>query len=346
MLRKTFVAAACIAVAATIATPALARDQLRIVGSSTVFPFMTAVAEAFGRATGQKTPVVESTGTGGGMRLFCAGVGEQHPDLTGASRTITAAEKTSCKNNGVTEVVEIKIGYDGMVVANSRAAPVMQITIPQLWLALAKEIPNAQGQLAPNPNRMWSDVDRSLPAKRIEVMGPPPTSGTRDSCIELVMSVGCAAHPAMAAIRTADAARATAACATLREDGAWIDAGENDILIVRRLQANADAFGVFGYSFLAENADQVQASVIAGVKPDFDTIASGKYPISRPLYFYAKKQHMGAIAPGLDAFIREYTEERSWGPDGYLSDRGLIPLPDAERNTVRTSARAMTLIGM
>ncbi|MBM3507809.1 MAG: phosphate ABC transporter substrate-binding protein [Alphaproteobacteria bacterium] len=349
MLRKTLVAAASLAVVATVtalAAPALARDQIRAVGSSTVFPFMTAVAEAFGRTTGRKTPVVESTGTGGGFRLFCAGIGDAHPDITGASRAITAAEKATCKNNGVTDVVEVKIGYDGIVLANARQAPLMQLTVAQLWQALAKEVPDAQGQLVRNPARMWSDIDRSLPAKRIEVMGPPPTSGTRDAFVELVMTPGCAANPAMRAIQQANAARYNAACNTMREDGAWIDAGENDILIVRRLQANTDAFGVFGYSFLQENADQVQGSVIGGVKPEFDTIAAGKYPVSRPLFFYVKKQHMSGVAPGIDAFLREWTEERTWGPDGYLADRGLIPLPDAERSTQRASARALTLIGM
>ncbi|MBI4118481.1 MAG: substrate-binding domain-containing protein [Parcubacteria group bacterium] len=347
MVKRRALFAIAVAVAlGGVALPAEARDQIRVVGSSTVFPFMTAVAESFGRVAGAKTPVVESTGTGGGFRLFCAGVGEAHPDVTGASRAITASEKTSCKNNGVTDVVEVKIGFDGIVLANSRQAPMMAVSIPQLWLALAREVPNAAGQLVPNPHRMWSDIDRSLPNKRIEVMGPPPTSGTRDAFVELVMTPGCAANPAMRVVQQANAARYMAACATLREDGAWIDAGENDILIVRRLQANRDAFGVFGYSFLAQNLDQVQGSIVGGVAPTFASIATGAYPVSRPLYFYVKKQHANGIVPGIEVFVREWTEERTWGPDGYLADRGLIPLPDADRNAERTSARALRTIGM
>ena len=347
MLKKTLIAAACLAVAATIATPALARDQIRVVGSSTVFPFATLVAQSFGRTSGLKTPVVESTGTGGGIRLFCAGIGDAHPDVVNASRKITAAELTTCKTNGVTEIVEMKIGFDGIVVASARAAAPLAITIPQLWLALAREVPNAQGVLVPNPNRMWSDIDRALPNKRIEVMGPPPTSGTRDAFVELVMTPGCSAHPAIVTLRTADAAKATAACAgAMREDGGWVDAGENDILIVRKLEANPDAFGVFGFSFLEENADKVQGAAVAGVKPTFDDIASGKYPVSRPLFVYVKKQHNGTIAPGLDKFVTEWTEEKTWGTDGYLADKGFIPLPTAERTTSRTDARAMKLVAI
>ena len=346
MLRKFLVTAATTAVlAAAMAAPAQARDQIRVVGSSTVFPFATLVAQAFGRTSGMKTPVVESTGTGGGMRLFCAGIGDAHPDVANASRKITAAELATCKTNGVTDIVEVKIGFDGIVIANARTAPAMNVTIPQLWLALAREVPNAQGVLVPNPAKNWSDIDKALPNKKIEVMGPPPTSGTRDAFVELVMTPGCNAHPAVVALRAADAAKATAACAgALREDGGWVDAGENDILIVRKLEANADAFGVFGFSFLEENADKVQGAVVAGVKPTFDDIASGKYPVSRPLYVYFKKQHIGAIAPGLDKFVQEWTDEKAWGPDGYLADKGFIPLPTAERASSRTDARALKVV--
>lgn len=346
-MNKITIFAAALAGLAVVAPPALARDQIRVVGSSTVFPFATLVAQNFGRTAGMKTPVVESTGTGGGIRLFCAGMGDAYPDVVNASRPIAAAEKASCKQNGITDIVEIKVGFDGIVLANARSAQAMFITVPQMWLALAREVPNAQGQLVRNPNRLWSDIDGSLPAKRIEVMGPPPTSGTRDAFVELVMTPGCSAHPAIVTLRAADAARATAACAgAMREDGGWVDAGENDILIVRKLEANADAFGVFGYSFLAENADKVQGASVGGVKPTFEAIADGKYPVSRPLFVYVKKQHMGAIAPGLAEFIREWTEDRAWGPDGYLADKGFIPLPAAERTKVRTDARALQLIGM
>ncbi|MSP20244.1 MAG: phosphate ABC transporter substrate-binding protein [Alphaproteobacteria bacterium] len=348
MLRQFLVTAATTAVlAAAMAAPAQARDQIRVVGSSTVFPFATLVAQAFGRTSGMKTPVVESTGTGGGIRLFCAGIGDAHPDVVNTSRAITAAEIARCKTNGVTDIVEVKIGFDGIVIANARTVSVMTITIPQLWLALAREVPNAQGQLVANPAKMWSDIDKSFPNKKIEVMGPPPTSGTRDAFVELVMTPGCNAHPAIVALKATDAAKATAACAgALREDGGWVDAGENDVLIVRKLEANADAFGVFGFSFLEQNADKVQGAVVGGAKPTLEAIAGGKYPVSRPLFFYVKKQHINAVAPGLDKFVQEWTDEKAWGPDGYLADKGFIPLPDADRAKSRTAARAMQLLGM
>ncbi len=344
-MKKALVLAAAVAVVAATA-PAQARDQIRAVGSSTVFPFTTAVAEQFGRTPGMKTPIVESTGTGGGFRLFCAGIGDAHPDIANASRAITASEKASCKQNGVTDIVEVKIGFDGIVFANARNAQALNITIPQLWMALAREVPDATGKLIPNPAKNWSDIDKSLPAKKIEVMGPPPTSGTRDAWVELVMTPGCAANAAMKALQTADAAKYTAACASIREDGAFIEAGENDILIVRKLEANADAFGIFGYSFLAENEDKIKGNEIGGVKPTYESIAGNKYPVSRPLFFYVKKQHMTNVAPGLAEFIRAFTDDKAWGPDGYLADHGLIALPDAERRKVQTESRALNLIAM
>lgn len=344
-MKKALILAAAVAVVAATA-PAHARDQIRAVGSSTVFPFTTAVAEQFGRAPGMRTPIVESTGTGGGFRLFCAGIGDAHPDIANASRPITASEKASCKQNGVTDIVEVKIGFDGIVFANARNAPAIKITIPQLWMALAREVPDATGKLIPNPAKNWSDIDRALPAKKIEVMGPPPTSGTRDAWVELVMAPGCAANTAMRALQATDTARYTAACAAIREDGGYVEAGENDILIVRKLEANADAFGIFGYSFLAENEDKIKGNEIGGVKPTYESIAGNKYPVSRPLYFYAKKQHIPAVAPGLAEFIRAFTDDKAWGPDGYLTDHGLIALPDAERRKVQAESRALNAIAM
>ena len=337
MRKKTALLAAGALIAALAAPPALARDQIRIVGSSTVYPFATVVAEAFGRLTGHPTPVVESTGTGGGFALFCAGVGDAFPDFSNASRAIKASEVELCRSNGVTDIVEIKIGYDGIVLANSRSAPKMNVTRAQLWLALAREVPNGSGGLQANPYRMWSDIDPSLPAKRIEIMGPPPTSGTRDAFVELVMDVGCADFPAVQAL---SGDRHTAVCGSIREDGAYIEAGENDVLIVRKLEANADAFGIFGFSFLDQNSDVIQGSRIEGVESTFENIASGAFPVSRPLFLYAKKQHVG-IAPGMEEFIEELTDERAWGPDGYLVERGLIPMDDAERSRYGANARAL-----
>ena len=272
---------------------------------------------------------------------MCSSDLEQYPDIADASRPITASEKALCKQNGVTEIIEVKIGYDGIVLANARKAPLMQVSLTQLWQALAREVPDAAGNLVANPHRTWADVDPRLPNVRIEVMGPPPTSGTRDAFVELVMNPGCAAHPAMAAGKAADAQRYTVACGAVREDGAYVEAGENDVLIVRKLEANPDAFGIFGFASLLENEDRVQGSLIGGVRPDFDTISAGRYPVARSLYFYVKKQHMSGVAPGLAEFIRAYTEDRAWGPDGYLADHGLIPMPDAERQKVREQARSL-----
>jgi phosphate transport system substrate-binding protein len=327
------------AVLATVAVAgaAQARDQIRIVGSSTVYPFSTRVAEEFGRTTSFKTPVVESTGTGGGFKLFCEGVGVDSSDISNASRAIKKSEVENCAKNGVKEITEVKIGYDGIVLANSKAAPRMNITLEQLYLALAKHVPDGKGDLKPNPNERWSDVDPSLPKARIEVLGPPPTSGTRDAFAELAMEGGCNKIPALAELKKADEAKHRAVCQAIREDGAYIEAGENDVLIVRKLEANKNAFGIFGYSFLEQNSDKVQGCLINGVNDDYDNIASGKYPISRSLYFYVKKAHVGVI-PGIKEFIAEFTSDKAWGPEGYLADKGLIALPDAERQKWRKQA--------
>jgi len=339
VLRKPF--AIAVLATAVLATGAEARDQIRIVGSSTVFPFSTAVAEQFGRTTAFPTPVVESTGSGGGLRLFCAGVGTDHPDITNASRRIKQSEIDTCAENGITEITEVKIGFDGIVLANSRTAPRFEVTLQQLWLALARETPagNADGgELVPNPNAMWSDIDPSLPEIAIEVMGPPPTSGTRDAFVELAMTGGCRAFDAIAAIRSGDKDRFEEICHSIREDGAFVEAGENDNLIVQKLVDNPDALGIFGFSFLDQNLDQVQGSSIDGVEPTFENIAAQDYPVSRSMYFYVKNAHVNSI-PGLREYIAEFTDDAAWGPDGYLADRGLIPLPDEERATVRDEAR-------
>jgi phosphate transport system substrate-binding protein len=315
-----------------------ARDQIRIVGSSTVYPFSTAVAEQFGRAGKFKTPVVESTGTGGGIKLFCAGVGDTHPDIANASRRITAAEFADCTKAGIT-VTEVKIGYDGIVVANAKTAGQLKVTVPQLFLALAKEVA-VGGKKVPNPYKQWADIDPSLPKTKIEVLGPPPTSGTRDAFVELVMTPGCATAPGIK-----DAGIAGAACAAIREDGAYVEAGENDNLIVQKLVANKDAFGVFGYSFLDQNSDKLQGATINGVAPRFEDIAAGKYPVSRPLYFYVKKDHLATV-PGIAEFIGEFTNEKAIGEDGYLSAKGLIPMPAAERKAVRDSATSLSKLAM
>jgi len=317
-----------------------ARDQIRIVGSSTVYPFSTTVADQFGKTTSFKTPVVESTGSGGGLKLFCAGVGVEHPDITNASRAIKKSEIETCHKNGVTDITEVKIGYDGIVVANSKDAPRMKITRQQLFLALAKDVPAGEGTLQPNPYKKWSDIDSSLPAVKIEVLGPPPTSGTRDAFAELAMEHGCKTFDWIKALKKSDKKKYKGICHGVREDGAYIEAGENDVLIVRKLEENKNAFGIFGFSFLDQNADQIQGSLIEGKEPTFENIADGSYPVSRPLFFYVKDAHVDSI-PGIREYIAEFTSEKAWGEDGYLADKGLIPMPEAERKKYHDEAAAL-----
>jgi phosphate transport system substrate-binding protein len=334
------------AVAALAAAPqdAAARDQIRIVGSSTVFPFATAVAEQFGKTTGFKTPVVESTGSGGGLKLFCAGVGVGHPDATNSSRRIKKSEVEACHKNGVTEIIEVKIGYDGIVIANSKAAPTISLTKAQIFQALAKEVP-IDGKLVANPYKTWADIDPSLPKVGIEVLGPPPTSGTRDAFVELAMEGGCRTFEMIAALKSSDPQKYKVVCHTIREDGAFVEAGENDNLIVQKLEANKNAFGIFGFSFLDQNTDKIRGSEVDGVEPTFENIATAAYGVSRPLYFYVKKAHVTVIQ-GLKEYLAELTSEKAGGPDGYLADKGLIPMPDEERNKVREAAIGLELLSM
>ena len=335
------------AVAAALAGQAQARDYISIVGSSTVYPFATVVAEQFGKTTDFKTPTIESTGSGGGLKLFCAGVGVEHPDVANASRRIKKSEVEKCARNGVNDVVEVKIGYDGIVFANSRKAGSVSISREQIFLALAKELPDPSGgeTLVPNPYTKWSDVDASLPDTGIEVLGPPPTSGTRDAFAELALEGGCKKIGWIKAMRKTDKKRYKAICHAVREDGAYVEAGENDNLIVQKLDANPAAFGVFGYSFLDQNTDRIQGSVVDGVAPTFENIADQSYPVSRPLYFYVKKAHVGAI-PGMTEYLAEFTSEKAWGPEGYLADKGMIPMPDAERKTFSTDVKNLSNLNL
>jgi len=310
-----------------------ARDQIQIVGSSTVFPYTQAVAENFANMTGNPSPVVESTGTGGGMKIFCEGVGEGTPDITGASRAMKASEYETCMANGVSSITEVLIGYDGLSFAVSRNGEVIDVTKPQLFQALAAEV-EVDGEIVDNPYTKWSEIDPSLPDEEILVFGPPPTSGTRDAWVELVMEEGCETFPAIEAL---DDDRKAEVCQRMRTDGPFVEAGENDNLIVQRLEADPHAYGIFGYSFLYENQDKLAGNMVEGVSPSFDTIADGSYSISRPLFFYIKNAHRGVI-PGLNEFIEEYTSDASMAPGGYLSERGLVPLGDDRRNEMVQSA--------
>ncbi|MGI9365616.1 MAG: PstS family phosphate ABC transporter substrate-binding protein [Rhizobiaceae bacterium] len=332
-------AAVCLSSSASFA-----RDQINIVGSSTVFPFATAVAERFGKNTDFKTPVVESTGSGGGLKLFCAGVGENTPDITNASRRIKSSEVELCAKNGVAEIVEVKVGYDGIVLSNSRASEVMKLTRKDIFTALAKDVP-VDGKLVPNPYTTWKQVNASLPDVKIEVLGPPPTSGTRDAFVELAMEGGCKGYEMIAAMKKSDSKGYKAVCHTIREDGAFVEAGENDNLIVQKLEANPAAFGIFGYSFLDQNSDKVQGSEIEGNLPTFEKIAAGDYPVSRSLYFYVKKAHIGVI-PGLEGFLAEFTSEDAFGEDGYLGEKGLIPMTEDEAAAVKAAVANLTPLSM
>lgn len=337
------------------------RSHIDIVGSSTVYPFATVVAETYGKNTGSKTPKIESTGSGGGMKLFCAGNGIATPDITNASRRMKSSEYKKCQKNGVKDIVEVKIGFDGIAVANSKKSPVFNLTRKELFLALAKQIPALKtGELVDNPYTKWSDINAKLPNAKIEVLGPPPTSGTRDAFVELALQGGCFTYSwikqikkdSKAAKKSGNKSLASqlkkkykSICHSIREDGAYIEAGENDNLIVEKLRVNPNALGVFGYSFLDQNSDVVQGAIIDGVKIDFEAIANGSYPISRPLYFYVKKSHIGKI-PGIKAFIAEFTSEDAWGEDGYLTDKGLIPLSDSERQNMSHSANNLISLKM
>jgi len=306
-------------------TTAVARDQIQVVGSSTVYPFSTIVAERFGNRGKFKTPVIESTGTGGGMKLFCQGVGGGTPDVSNASRAMKSSEWENCQANGVTEIIEVTFGNDGIAFANDKQGPKLNLTREQLWMALAEK--------GPKPEK-WNEIDASLPDAKITVLVPPPTSGTRDAWNSLVMKKGCPD-----AVKSAD----KKACEILREDGAAIEAGENDALIVQKLEANPSAFGIFGYSYLENNRDRIQAAAIEGIEIDIDTIQDYSYPISRPLFFYVKKAHIGVV-PGLQEFLDEFTAEDAIGDDGYLLDAGLVPLSDVKRAKLQKDADGLVVM--
>ncbi len=367
------------AISSITAVHAAGRDTVNIVGSSTVYPFATVVAERFGRSTSFKSPKIESTGSGGGLKLFCKGVGVSTPDITNASRRIKKSEYDKCQKNGVTEITEVLVGYDGIVIANSKKAPHFEITRKDLYMALAKTVPGPDGKLIDNPNKLWSDVNPKLPATKIEVLGPPPTSGTRDAFAELALGGGAKKIADLKALRGMKADQADdikammaklgipagvydamkekkgkapkgksifkAVAYAVREDGAYIEAGENDNLIVQKLVSNPNALGIFGYSFLEENGDKVQGSKVDGVTPSFDSIADGDYPVSRPLYFYIKNAHVGKI-PGIQEYASAFASKKAMGEDGYLPEKGLIPLNAKELKQVQDDIKSLKLLEM
>ena len=311
------------------------REQIRAVGSSTVYPFTTAVAEQFTTKNADfRSPIIESTGTGAGMKLFCAGVGAQFPDIENASRRMKKSEFESCQKNGVKEIVEIQVGIDGLALVEALNGLDMKLTTADVYKALAAN-PGGKPQTA----KTWRDVNPTLPAVPIQVYGPPSTSGTRDSLVELIMTPGCDADPAMKALKESNSEQHEQFCSKIREDGAYIESGENDNLIVQKLASNTNAVGVLGYSFLEENARSIRGVTMNGVAPTYETISDFTYPGARAMFIYVKGAHLNAI-PGLKAFVAEYAS--AWNPDGYLTRRGLIASTDAKRAEMAQRATALT----
>lgn len=347
MIRTLLTAASAVALIAVAACGdgagggSATRSGIWAAGSSTVFPFATRVAENFNRTQGGAAPRIESLGTGGGIQAFCQGVGPQTPDIANASRQMKASEFELCAKNGVTDIIEIKIGYDGIVIATARTGSSFDLRLADLYGALATQVPGAEGAFVANPATHWNQVNPALPNQRIQVYGPPPTSGTRDAFLELGMAPAAKTMPALAALEASDKARFEALSHTLREDGAWIDSGENDNAIVQTLTRTPGSLGVFGYSFLEQNLDTVKAETIDGVAPTLDTIADGSYPLARSLYIYVKKAHIG-VTPGLLQFVQEFVSNGSAGRDGYLEDRGLVPLPADQLAAQQAAIQAQT----
>ncbi len=332
-------ATALLAAGVVMSGAAQARDQIRIVGSSTVYPFTTAVAEQFGKTSGMKTPVVESTGTGGGAKIFCEGVGEDKADATNASRRMKKGEFDLCQKNGVKDIIELNVGFDGLTIAQSKAGKPLKVTLAQVFLALAEQVPDKDGKLVANPYTKWSDIDPSLPATKIEVLGPPPTSGTRDSLHELFLEAGAKQIPSLYALYKSDAKAFDKVWKSIRKDGAYVEAGENDNVIVQKLEANKDAYGVFGFSFLEENSAKLHGVALDGVAPNFEAIADGSYKGARRMYIYFKKAHIGVVS-GLDKFMAEYVSDKALGSEGYLARKGLVTLPAKELEAARADVLA------
>ncbi|MDE2383667.1 MAG: substrate-binding domain-containing protein [Alphaproteobacteria bacterium] len=336
-MTRFLIAASALAIAASAAQ---AGDQIRITGSGTVYPFTAAVAEAFGKATGKKTPVVEATGSGPGIKLFCAGAGDDTVDFADASRAMKKDELDTCTKNGVKEVVQLTIGYDGIALANAKAGPAVAVTKQQLFLAMAKQVPDKDGKLVDNPYKMWSDIDASLPKANIVILSHPATSGTRSSIEDQILKPGAESIASLKDLEGKDAKAFEVEFKTLRSDGAFVEAGENDNAIVQKLEADPNSFALFGFSNVALNGSKIKAAKIEGEAPTMESVASGKYKVSRPLFVYAKKDHL-ASTPDMAAFIAEYMSAKAIGPEGYLVDKGLIPLPADKLKAEIENAKAM-----
>jgi phosphate transport system substrate-binding protein len=306
-------------------------SDIRIVGSSTVYPFTTAVAEEFMRTNPGVRVTVESTGTGAGMKLFCAGVGNQFPDATDASRQMKKSEYEACAKAGAKNIIEVPIGIDGLTIIEAANGPAMNLTQADIYKALAAN-PFGKG---PNKAQTWKDVNPSLPAVKIRVLGPPPTSGTRDSLADLYLTKGCDSDPAMKAMAKANEDQHKQICTKVREDGAYVEAGENDNLLVQKVAGDPGTLGVLGFSYLEQNAGKIRAVQIAGVAPTEDSIANLSYPGARKLFVYIKGEHMQA-KPKLRDFITAYA--KMWGKGGPLERRGLVPFGGADASAASAQA--------
>ena len=337
-MNKLLGAVATLALLAVADNAHAARDYVWSAGSSTVFPFSTRVAENFSKKTGRKSPKVESLGTGGGIKMFCGGLGERFPDMANASRPMKASEYAACQKNGVKDIIEIKFGFDGIVIASDKKGPTYNFKLEQIYLGLADKTLRG-GQLVKQPYKTWSEVGPNLPKARILAYGPPPTSGTRDAFVELGMEAGAAKLPTLAAMKKADEKKFRATVSPMRTDGGWVDAGENDNAIVGTIEKTPNALGVFGFSFLGENAARIKGAAINGVLPTPHTIATGEYPLSRSLYVYVKKSQIG-VTPGLREFINELVSDAATGRGGYLRTRGLILLPAPQHTAMKAEAKA------
>jgi len=342
---KKIIFAALVATTALSAVAVQARDQINIVGSSTVYPFATVVAERFGRSTSYATPTIESTGSGGGLKLFCDGIGENTPDITNSSSYIKQSQFDACAKNNI-DIIEVKIGYDGIALANSKKGQKLDVSQKDLFLALAAHVPTSQdGELIENPYTTWKDVNPALPNVAIRVLGPPPTSGTRAAFVELVMEKGCRKFGWLSDLKSSDKTKFKEICHSMREDGPFVEAGENDNLIVQKLGADTSAFGIFGYSFLDQNSDKLQGASFNGVDISFEHISDGSYPVSRPLHFFVKKQHIGVI-PGILEFVETFLSPGAQGEEGYLAEKGLIPLSGVELREMRAAVQDQKLLKM
>ncbi len=318
---KLLIASATATLLASCGTQSTSRDQIRAVGSSTVYPFAKAISDSLAKSNTEiKSPIIESTGTGAGMKLFCAGVGVQHPDIVNASRRMKKSEFEDCQKNGVKDIIEVQVGLDGIAFGEAKDGPGIPLTLVDVYKALAA---NPFGK--PNTAKTWADVNPALPAIPILVYGPPSTSGTRDALKELVLMKGCDSDPAMKALKDSDKEKHEKICTEVRNDGAYVDAGENDNLIVQKLEANPKALGVFGFSYLEENADKLKGSPVNGVDPTYDAIADFSYPGARPLYIYVKSAHVSAIK-GLKEFLGEWA--KNWSKGGLLARQGMVVAPD------------------